>query len=176
MIDMSINMKKFMYYIGILFCVSAMTAIYVVQMTGVIGSSMEPELKDGQSVLVNKVTYNKKNPKRFDVIVFRYLYKNNEYYVKRVIGLPGETVQIIDGAVYIDERKLDDPFALTPIQNAKRAEEPILLGEDEYFVMGDNRNFSSDSREPDVGNVKKVQILGQAFMKLWPLETISTVK
>lgn len=147
-------------------------AIYVVQMTGVIGSSMEPELKDGQSVLVNKVIYLRKEPERFDVVVFRYLYKDDEFYVKRIIGLPGETVQITDGEIYIDGSKLEDPFANTPILNARRADKPITLGAEEYFVIGDNRNFSSDSREYDVGNVKKVQILGKAFIKLWPLQRI----
>lgn len=164
--------EKFLLYIALLFFFSAMMAIYVVQMTGVIGNSMEPELKDGQSVLVNKVIYQRKEPERFDVVVFRYLYKDNEYYVKRIIGLPGETVQITAGEIYIDGSRLEDPFAATPILNAKRAEKPITLGADEYFVMGDNRNFSSDSRESDVGNVKKVQILGKAVVKLWPLRRI----
>lgn len=166
------TIQKFTYYIVILFILSVLVAVYIVQMTAVRGDSMEPELKDGQSVFVNKVTYKKKGPERFDVIVFRYLYKDDEYYLKRVIGLPGETVQIIDGSVYIDGEKLEDPFGEIPIKDAKRAEKPILLGEDEYFVLGDNRNYSSDSRDYDVGNVKSVQILGKAFIKLWPIEKI----
>lgn len=163
--------KKFIFYILFLFVLSSLMAIYVVQMTGVTGNSMEPELHDGQSVIVNKVIYNREGPKRFDVVVFRYLYKDNEFYIKRVVGLPGETVQILDGALYIDGEKTDDPFAVG-VTEARRAAEPVLLGEDEYFVLGDNRNFSSDSRETDVGNVKSVQILGKAVIKLWPFEKI----
>lgn len=166
------NFKKLLCYIIILFTLSALMVIYVVQMTGVVGHSMEPELQNGQSVLVNKLIYKETEPKRFDVVVFRYLYKDDEYYLKRVIGLPGETVQIMNGTIYIDGLKLEDPFASTPILQAKRAEQPITLGEDEYFVMGDNRNFSSDSRESDVGNVKKEQLMGKAFLKLWPIERI----
>lgn len=166
------NFKRFMYYIVTLFCLSALMAIYVIQMTGVVGNSMEPELRDGQSVLVNKLVYKWIEPKRFDLVVFRYLYKDDEYYLKRVIGLPGETVQIMGGEIYIDGEKLKDPFADTPILRAKRAEKPITLGEDEYFVMGDNRNYSSDSRDSDVGNVKMEQIMGKAFLKLWPVDRI----
>lgn len=168
--------KKLLSYILILFFLSSMAAIYAVQITGVTGSSMEPELADGQSVIVNKICYGKDKPERFDVVVFRYLYKDGEYYIKRVIGLPGETVQIKGGELYVDGLKLSDPFSEEPIADAGRASEPVTLGEDEYFVMGDNRNYSSDSREADVGNVKQVQILGKAVMKLWPFEKIRQIK
>lgn len=169
---MSKLVKKFICYLFNVFALSVILAIYVFQMTGVQGNSMEPELKDGQRILVDKLIYKSKEPKRYDVIVFRYLYKDGEYYCKRIIGLPGETVQILNGAVYIDGEKLEEPFIRAPIEDAKRAESQILLGEDEYFVLGDNRNFSSDSREQDIGNVKRVQILGRAFAKLWPFDWI----
>lgn len=166
------SLRKFIFYLISLFCLSVLIAIYVVQMTGVLGNSMEPELKDGQQVFVNKLIYQFEEPERFDVVVFRYLYKENSFYIKRVIGLPGETVQIIDGLIYIDGERLSDPFASEPIQDAKRAKDPVTLGEDEYFVIGDNRNHSSDSRDHDVGNIKKVQILGKAVLKLWPIQRI----
>lgn len=162
------SLKKYLYYTTLLFCLSVLMSIYVIQSTSVIGKSMEPTLKEGEKILVNKLLYQWNAPKRFDIIVFRYLYKDNEYYIKRIIGLPGETVQIIDGKVYIDGKELDDPFGSIPIEKAKRADKPITLGEDEYFVLGDNRNYSSDSRESDIGNVKRVQVLGKAFFKLWP--------
>lgn len=174
--DMSITAKRFIYYIATLFVLSSLTAIYVVQMTGIRGSSMEPELKDGQRMLVNKILYEFKEPKRYDVIVFRYLYKDEEYYCKRIIGLPGETVQILEGKIYIDGKLLEDPFASGLILKAGRAENAILLGEDEYFVVGDNRNFSSDSRDSDIGNVSREQILGKVFAKLWPLKPLSRSK
>ena len=169
---MSDSLKRYIFFVCSLFILSVLLSIYVVQETEVSGNSMEPELKEGSRVLVNKMVYDFYEPQRFDIIVFRYLYKDNEYYIKRIIGLPGETVQIIDGWVYINGEKLEEPFSSDPILEAKRAAKPIVLGEDEYFVLGDNRNLSSDSREIDVGNVKKVQILGQAFLRLWPIKRI----
>lgn len=163
------SVKQFAVYLISLFVLSALTAIYLVQMTGVTGNSMEPVLSGGQNVLVNKTVYRIHEPERFDIVVFRYLYRDQQYYVKRIIGLPGETVQIVDGAVCIDGEELDDPYAADLIRDAGRASKPIQLGEGEYFVLGDNRNYSSDSRETDVGNVKRVQILGKAFMKLRPM-------
>lgn len=160
------RIKKYLLYLAAVFLLSALTAIYVVQETRVTGSSMEPLLRDGESVLVNKLAYRKKEPDRFDVIIFRYLYKEDEYYIKRVIGLPGETVQIRDSVVYIDGERLSDPYGSQMIEEAGRAAEPVVLGENEYFVLGDNRNHSSDSRGMDVGNVRRVQILGKAVRKL----------
>ena len=84
------------------------------------------------------------------------------YFIKRIIGLPGETVQILDGYVYIDGKKLDEHFCDEKIQNAALASDPITLGDDEYFVLGDNRNASEDSRFPDVGNVRRKEIIGRA--------------
>lgn len=182
------NVKRLAVYLTLLFLLSSLAVIYLVQVTAVTGSSMAPTLEDGQRILINKFEYGLKDPKRFDIVVFRYLYKHNQYYVKRLIGLPGETVQIKDGAVFINGEALQvidraetiqtagrasEPIrtagqASEPIQAAGRASEPVLLGKDEYFVLGDNRNFSSDSREADVGNVKREQILGKAVFRLWP--------
>ena len=92
----------------------------------------------------------------------------SRYYTKRIIGLPGETVQIQDGAVFIDGKPLEDDISSESIEKARRASEPVVLGEDEYFVLGDNRNFSSDSRDTDVGNVKRRDIIGRIWLKVWP--------
>ena len=104
-----------------------------------------------------------------DIIVFPYRYKDM-YFIKRIIGLPGETVQILDGYVYIDGKKLDEHFCDEKIQNAALASDPITLGDDEYFVLGDNRNASEDSRFPDVGNVRRKEIIGRAWVRIWPFE------
>ena len=97
------------------------------------------------------------------------LFRSGRYYTKRIIGLPGETVQIKDGWVYINGQKLEDDVGAEPIAEARQAAEPITLGEDEYFVLGDNRNFSSDSRDPDVGNIRRDEIIGKIWIRLWPL-------
>ena len=129
---------------------------------------MEPTLKDGDILLVDKLSYRFSDPRRYDIIVFSYRYQKGRYYTKRIIGLPGETVQIQDGAVFIDGKPLEDDISSESIEKARRASEPVVLGEDEYFVLGDNRNFSSDSRDTDVGNVKRRDIIGRIWLKVWP--------
>ena len=132
----------------------------------VYGHSMEPALKDGQTVLVDKLAYRLGEPERFDVIVFRDRREEGRYYMKRIVGLPGETVQIADGRVTIDGVLLEEPSEREEIRDARRASEPVVLGESEYFVLGDDRNGSSDSRDSDIGNVSAEQIIGRVVF--WP--------
>ena len=128
------------------------------------GDSMNPALKNGDVVLVNRLVYQIKSPARGDIIVFRPGGNENSHYsVKRVVGLPGETVQIIDGSVYIDGEKAESDIYTSDIEYAGTAEEPVELGEDEYFVIGDSAGVSDDSRTEDVGNVRLEDICGEAW-------------
>lgn len=104
------------------------------------------------------------------------MYADNRYLIKRIIGLPGETVQIVDGVIYIDGEVLEEDYGREVMNHSKRAAEPILLGEDEYFVLGDNRNYSSDSRDADVGNVHFSQIVGKTAIRIWPLKDIGILR
>ncbi len=149
---------------------------YVGQRTHVNGSSMNVTLEDGDNLIVDKISYRFKDPERFDIIVFPYQYKEDTYYIKRIIGLPGETVQVTDGMVYIDGELLDESYGKEVMNSAGVALNPIELGEDEYFVLGDNRNNSSDSRDPSVGNIHKDQIIGKAFLRIWPLNKFGILK
>lgn len=150
---------------------------YVGQRTQVNGSSMETTLSHEDHLIVDKISYRFKDPERFDIIVFPFQYDKNTYYIKRIIGLPGETVQIDeDGNIYIDGEILEENYGREIIQNPGRASEPIELGEDEYFVMGDNRNNSSDSRDPAVGNIHRDDIIGRAFIRIWPLSKFGILK
>ena len=130
------------------------------------GPSMEPELHDGEQYIVNKMIYMIGEPERYDVVVFRQVEDQGEYYsVKRVIGLPGETVLIQNGQIYINGNPLSDNPIDTYINTVGVADEGLTLGEDEYFVMGDNANNSEDSRYPSVGNLKKNEMIGRVKVK-----------
>ena len=148
---------------------------FVGQRTRVSGHSMEATLHDGDNLIVDKLSYRFRDPKRFEIIVFPYRHKENTYYIKRIIGLPGETVQVKDGYVYIDGEKLDENYGLEVMEDAGIAAEPIELGEDEYFVLGDNRNHSSDSRDPSVGILHRDELIGRAWIRIWPLDSIGVI-
>lgn len=137
--------------------------------TEVIGPSMQPTLYSGDNLIVEKLSYRFGEPKRFDVIVFPFQYAERTYYIKRIIGLPGETVQIDeDGTIYINGEVLNEHYGKEVINNPGIASEPIYLGQNEYFVLGDNRNDSSDSRDPSVGNIFRKDIIGKAWLRFWP--------
>lgn len=150
---------------------------YVGQRIEVIGSSMSPTLENGDGLFVDKISYRFHEPQRFEIVVFPYKYEENTFYIKRIIGLPGETVYIDDdGKIYIDDVLLEEYYGKEVIRDPGRAYEPIKLGPDEYFVIGDNRNNSMDSRDPNVGNIRKTQITGKAFMRVFPFNKIGMIK
>jgi len=164
-------------YLLVVLCAAYLIITYVGQRTQVSGSSMETTLSDGDNLLVDKITYRFSEPKRFDIIVFPFQYDTDTYYIKRIIGMPSETVQIdYDGNIYINGSLLEESYGREVIQNPGRAAEPITLGEDEYFVMGDNRNNSSDSRDPSVGNIHRKDIIGRAWVRIWPFSKFGVLK
>lgn len=164
-------------YILIVICATYLIVTYVGQRTRVSGDSMLNTLHDGDNLIVDKISYKFRDPERYEIIVFPYRYAEDTYYIKRIIGLPGETVQIFDGCVYINGSKLDENYGREVINADKYglAAEPITLGEDEYFVLGDNRNNSSDSREPSVGVLKREELIGRAWVRIWPFESIGVI-
>ncbi|MCI8949986.1 MAG: signal peptidase I [Lachnospiraceae bacterium] len=132
------------------------------------GNSMSPLLNSNDVVLINQLGYDLGTPSRFDVVVFeREDHKRN---IKRIIGLPGETVQIIDGQIYINGQllELEGLPETKKIALAGLAENPVELGADEYFLLGDNRDSSEDSRFSNVGNVKGTQIIGKVWFQIYP--------
>lgn len=199
---------KWIVDIIMVICISFIFSIYLLGKTTVVGHSMEPVLSSGDGALIDKVSYTMRKPQRYDIVVFVPSVANvSKYYVKRIIGLPGETVQIIDGYVYINGEKLEDDVvfehSVTQVEkinkynkeekidevvtqedvlpkllvyNAGIASEPVVLGYDEYFVLGDNRNNSEDSRFSNVGNVKYSSIIGRIWAVSSPLSHIKIVK
>lgn len=135
--------------------------------TNVIGNSMEPGLHSGQHILINRLVYEVSSPKRGDVIAFQPNgNENSHYYVKRIVALPGETIQIVNGYIYIDGKLLEEDGDYDKIKDAGIAINEIKLGDDEYFVLGDNRNFSEDSRAGNIGVVNKSFMIGKVWFKL----------
>lgn len=143
----------------------------------VVGQSMTPTLEGDEIVLVDRFIYKLIDPKPNDLVVF--LPNGNEkshYYVKRVIGVPGDTVQIMNGKVYVNGELFEEQIADSSIENGLLAEEPVLVGEGEFFVLGDNRNNSEDSRYANIGNVKKEYIEGKAWFIVSPFDKLGFIK
>ena len=164
-------------YILIVVGLTYLILTYVGQRTRVSGHSMETTLSDGDNLIVDKLSYRFGDPKRYDIIVFPYKYKENTYYIKRIIGLPGETVQVTDGYAYIDGELLEsDVYGAEIMDNSGIAGEPLTLDEDEYFVLGDNRNNSSDSRDPSVGILTREDLLGRAWIRIYPFDKMGVIK
>lgn len=164
-------------YIGVVVLLCYFIINFVGTRSRVDGSSMEPTLTDGDSLWVDKLSYTFGDPERFDVIIFNY--DEDTTYVKRVIGLPGETVRIDqNGNIYINEQLLKEDYGKEVIlpTNLGRANQPVVLGEDEYFVLGDNRNNSSDSRWADVGNVHREDIIGKVVLRIYPFSNFGVVR
>lgn len=157
--------------IAVVLAIAFVFVYYIGLRTSVVGQSMAPTLDNRQEILVNRFIYSIIEPKANDVIVF--LPNGNEkshYYVKRVIGVPGDTVQIKDGSVYVNGEPFDEKVETAAILDAELAAEEIKLAEDEYFVLGDNRNNSEDSRYANIGNIKKEYIIGKAWFIVSPFK------
>lgn len=145
--------------------------------SSVVGPSMSPQLEDGDEVLIDRFSYKFISPKPGDVIAFLPNGNvNTHYYIKRVIAVPGDTIQIIDGVVNVNDEEYVEELEPAYIDDAGIAKEAITLGEDEYFVLGDNRNNSEDSRYASIGNVKKDHITGKAWLRVYPWEEIGLLK
>ena len=167
---------SFFLYVAIVVGITFLIIHFVGQRTYVSGSSMENTLSDGDNLIVDKITYRFSDPKRYDIIVFPYQYEENTYFIKRIIGRPGETVQIVDGTIYIDGEALQESYGREVMKNSGLAADPVTLGEDEYFVLGDNRNDSTDSRDPSVGKIPRDRIIGRAWVRIWPLSKIGILR
>lgn len=149
---------------------------FLIQPFFVKGASMEPNYLDGDYLIVDEISYRFEAPKRGEVIIFRYPLDQTQFFIKRVIGLPGETVKVENGKVIIEEKSgnafiLDESQYLHGVNTAGNVE--TTLGDNEYFVLGDNRNASSDSRR--WGEVNKKLIIGRAWLRAWPFNRLGAL-
>lgn len=158
-------------------CVTYLIMVTFFQNTTVSGHSMNNTLKANDKVLINSMAYSFHAPQRYDIIVFKDKKSgSSNYYVKRIVGLPGETVQIKNGSIYIDGKKLESTIFSTEIYNAGIVAEPLKLEYNEYFVLGDNVNNSDDSRFSNIGIVNSDLIVGKLWLVVKPLKKFGFIK
>ena len=151
--------------------------LYLGQKVSMVGDSMNPQLYNGDVTLVNRIVYNATRPKRGDIVAFKPKgNENSHYYIKRIIALPGETIEFIEGDIYIDGTKFEEDYETTEIKDVGIITEEITLKGDEYFVLGDNRENSEDSRMADVGMVKRSYIYGKVWMVTSPKDHFRFIK
>ncbi|MBP1757035.1 MAG: hypothetical protein H6Q59_3433 [Firmicutes bacterium] len=147
---------------------------YALERTNMVGISMETTLTDGDQIIINKFSYRFTDPKRFDVIVFKQSGEEHSYYdIKRIVALPGEKLQIKDGVIYINGVAIEEIVNVELMANYGLATEEITLEENEYFVLGDNRNNSEDSRFASVGMIRREEIIGKAFIRTSPFNFVN---
>ncbi len=165
-----------LYILGVLLA-TYLIIHFVGQRTVVVGDSMRETLHNGDNLVVDKLSYRFSEPDRFDIVVFPYEYDEDTFYIKRIIGLPNETIQIDEkGRIWIDGKELEEHYGREVMEYAGSASEPITLGADEYFVLGDNRNESEDSRYEDVGLIQKDEIIGRAVFRIYPFSAMGKIK
>lgn len=166
-LDIKEFIKDFLKYIIFIFIV-LIIAIYIIGLQQVVGDSMNPTLKNNDVVIIDKLTHNFITLKRGDIISFYY--DNTKYLVKRIIGLPGETLVIKDNKIYINGEMISDYVADVAMDNFKLNEIGYeVIPKDMYFVLGDNRENSLDSRDYRVGLIKKDDVIGKKVIRLWPI-------
>ena len=142
------------------------------------GHEISKKIKDPErfdNLIVDKLSYRVRAPKRFEIVVFPFQYQKGTYYIKRIIGLPGEQVQIYNGKVYINDSEipLDDSFVP---EKPRGSFGPYEVPENSYFVLGDNRNASKDSRDKAVGVIKRDQIIGKAWLRVLPFDNFGKLE
>ena len=186
------DMIEFIVYLAVVIALVYLIITFVGQRTVVNGCSMDNTLKDGQSLIMDKISYRFGNPGRFDIVVFpgpaeefrsgdseegSESKANRPYYIKRVIGLPGETVDIVNDKVYIDGNELtSDIYSIDGFtEDPGELDFPMTLKDNEYFCLGDNRPQSYDSRYEAVGTVSRDEIIGKVWIRIWPLNKFGSV-
>ena len=162
--DLFREIFKWTFEIAIVCFIAFVIIWYFGMRVSVIGDSMNPELSNGDITLINKVVYNMSTPKRGDVIAFKPNgNESSHYYIKRIVGLPGETIEIQDGKILVNGKEIKERYQTTEIDDVGILSEPMKLGNNEYFVLGDDRQNSEDSRNIDIGNVKRTDIEGKVW-------------
>lgn len=167
----------FLQGIVVILALMVMVYLFVMSPQEINGASMEPNFYNGEFILTNKVEYRVGNPKRGDVVIFKSPKNKDIDYIKRVIGLPGDTVALRHNAIYVNGNKLEEAY-LTPGvvifgESYLHENQEVTIPQGKYFVLGDNRPHSSDSRE--FGPIAKENFIGKAFLRYWPFSQFGTI-
>ena len=176
--------KKYKSFFKVILFICSITAVAVVFIkvlfmpTIVISKSMYPALNEGDVLFIEPIKNNYDKIERFDIVLFSYKYNVNTNIIKRVIGLPGDKIEIIDNVIYINDEILHEYYGYYDDAAEARYSNvsPVKLAFDEYFVIGDNRNVSEDSRSEELGVVKRDTIIGIAVFRLWPLDSFGSLE
>ena len=159
---------------ALIIVVVVLIRIFIFDPVRVDGTSMDNTLKDGQVLILNKIKYKKSDIQRYDIVVIKF---ENKRIIKRVIGLPNEVIEIKNNKVYADGVELDNSFTSSESEDFKMSEiGKVKVPGDSYFVLGDNRAVSNDSRDPLVGTIRKEIIEGKASFRIWPLNKFGSIK
>lgn len=176
-IDILIKILKWTFEIAIVCLIAFVLVWYFGQRVRAIGDSMNPVLENGDVTLLNKIAYNASRPDRGDVVAFYPSGNKKSYcYIRRIVGLPGETVELKDGSVYINGKKIKEKYQTTKMEDVGIVNEAVKLGNDEYFVLGDDRADTLDSRSAEIGNVKRAEIEGKVWFVTAPRKHFGFVK
>ncbi len=171
------NVIELIEFVAIVFAILMAIRFFAAEPHKVSGSSMVPNFHDGDYIITNKLAARFSEPKRGEVVILQDPLDTNKVFIKRVIGLPGETLKISGGLVYINNKLLEEPYLPTGLRTSGESylkdSDEIIIPDGNYFVMGDNRSNSSDSRE--WGLLKKDLIIGQAFIRYWPLDKVTSI-
>jgi len=171
--SLAFNFKSWSRDILFAISIAIFIVIFVVQPVKVEGTSMQPQLADQDRIFVNRFIYRFKEIDRSDVVVFWYPRDHKKSFIKRIIGIPGDTIKIRRGLVYINGKLLDEPY-LKPELRDFRSFRKVLVPEGKYYVLGDHRNSSNDSR--NWGFVEKSLIYGKAVFSYWPVSNVGLVE
>lgn len=167
------EVRELIETVGSAVIIAAFIMIFIARAYTVNGESMMPTLHHGERLLVDKISYRFVEPSRGEIVVFKYPADPSEQFIKRVIGVPGDTVAVLQGTVYVNNQPLVEDYISAP---ARIGFAPQVVPENTYFVLGDNRNNSEDSRFSRVGFVPRELIVGRAVWRYWPLTRINIMR
>lgn len=167
------ELREYVEAFGIAIVLALFIITFIAQSFLVQGASMEPSLHNGERLLVDKLTYRIRPPKRGEVIVFKYPSDPRRKFIKRIMGLPGDQIEVRNHQLYVNGSALEEEYINGPTYGDFG---PIVVPEGSYFVMGDNRNNSDDSRFADVGPVPRKLVVGRALFMYWPIPRLGVVK